>query len=222
MRRNFVLLLGCGLIGSWMIYAFLPEPKYPELQSAAECFHQLIEPYPPIATMCSDASTEELAPDQATYRLEVRLVSVPFGISTSNVPPLSGYLTNVHEFMEMVQGDVRCATLQFPACFISDAKPATMSSGSGSMHIQVKKTNDHFELKYTQASGITYTQEFELPEGVSFATNLGEHPVIPCRIRIGPPLPALLAFLNPLFTRTALNRREEFLLLRYFEIEAKE
>ncbi len=224
MRRYLLLLLGCGLIGSWMIYSFVPKPKsqYPELWSAAEFFHQLIEPYPPVATMCAGTPTEELLPDQATYRLEVRLVTVPFGVPPSPVPPLSGYLNDISffQFMEGVQGDVRCSTLQFPRCTLSDAKSATISSGS--FTIQVKKTNDHLVLNYTQTSGITYTQEFDLPEGATFATNLGEHPVLPCRVRVGPSFPSFLSFLNPLFTRSALLQEELFLLLKYSEIEAKE
>jgi len=222
MRRYLLLLLACGLIGSWMIYSLVPKPSYPELWSAAEFFHQLIEPYPPVATMCAGTPTEEMPPDQATYRLEVRLVTVPFGVPPSPVPPLSGYLNDISffQFMEGVQGDVRCSTLQFPRCTLSDAHMATMDSGV--FIVQVKKTNDHMVLSYTQTSGITYTQEFDLPEGITFATNLGEQPIANCRIRTGPPLPDFLSFLDPLFTRTASLRQEMFLLLKYSEIEAKE
>jgi hypothetical protein len=219
MRRYLLLLLVFGLIGSWMIYTFVPQPKYPELRSAAEFFHQLIEPYPPVATMCAGTTTEELPPDQATYRLEVRLVTIPFGVPPSPVPPLSGYLNDISffQFMEGVQGDVRCSTLMCPACTLSDAKSATISSGA--FTIQVKKTNDHLLLNYTQPSGITYTQEFDLPEGITFVTNLGEQSVRPCRVRVGPSFPSFLSFLDPLFTRSALLQEEMFLLLKYTEIE---
>ena len=219
MRRYLLLLLCIGLIGVWLIYLLTPTRQYPELWSAAEFFHQLIEPCPPTFNMCAGAPREEMAPDRATYRLEVRLATIPFGSPPCRVPPLSGYLTdlNFFQFMEGVQGDVRCSTLQCPACTISNAQSATISSGS--MNIQVKKHNDHFELKYTQASCFTYTQEFDLPEGVDFATNLGEHPVINAKYRSGPSLPAYLSFLDPLFVRTAPLQLEEFLLLKYSEIE---
>lgn len=90
------------------------------------------------------------------------------------------------------------------------------------MGIQVKKTNDHLVLNYTHYTGTKFTQEFDLPERVTFATNLGKHSVVNYQIRTGPSLPDFLSFLNPLFTRTrtVTYRQEEFLLLSYSEIEA--
>ncbi|HQR06773.1 MAG TPA: hypothetical protein PLN21_08130 [Gemmatales bacterium] len=220
MRRYLLLLLGGGILGCWLIYSLVPEPRYPELWSAVDFFHLLIEPFPPLATMCPDTATDEPVPDQANYQLEVRHVSVPYGTSPHGIPPLSGYLNDIsfYQFMEGVQGDVRCSTYMFPVCTISNAKPAKISVGS--MTIQVKKTNEHMVLYYTHPCGTTFTQEFDLPEGIIFATNLGEHPALPIQIRIGPLFPAYLSFMNPLFTRTAMLRREEFLLLSYSEIEA--
>lgn len=213
MRRFLLLLLCCGLIGTWLIYFLVPAPRHPELWGAAEVFHQFIEPCPPTFNMCAGAANDEPVPDQATYRLEVRVVTIPFGTPPITVPLFTGYLSDLNhfQFLQGVMGDVRCSTLVWPVSTISDAKQATMSSGSVS--IQVKKTNDHFELKYTQPSGITYTQEFDLPEGITFATNLGEHPVIQTNYRIGPSL------LDPLFIRIAPLQYEQFLLFKYSEIE---
>jgi len=171
--------------------------------------------------MCGGSVTEEALPDQATYRLEVRIVEIPFGKPHSAIPPLSGYLTDINffQFMEGVQGDIRCSIWQWPASTISNEQPATFNNTP--VKIQLKKTNDHFELKYTQASGITYTQDFDLPEGVAFATNLGEHRVLDCRYHTGPRLPLYFSFLDPLFTETVPLQREMFLLVKYHEIEVE-
>lgn len=219
MRRYVLLLITCGVIGSWLIYSLLPNPRDPDDQNGAEFFYQLIEPFPP-ATMCIDSPTEEPFTDQITYRLEVRLVTVPFGASDNPIPSINGYVSDFYQFMDMVYGDVRCTTDLFPDRTISNANTATTSLGP--LTIQVKKTNDHLVLNYKQPSGVTFTQEFDLPEGAIFATNLGEKPATPIRIPTGPMFIRYVPFLNQLFTRPSLLRREEFLLLSYSEIEMKE
>jgi hypothetical protein len=219
MRRYFVLLICMGILGTGIIYHLLPAPKPPFSLCNAKYFHKLIETYPPDTTVCVGAEMEDIVPDQATYRLEIRIVQIPIGSPTCSIPPLSGYLTDVSffQFMEGVMGDIRCSTLQWPAATISNAQTVTFNDTP--VKIQVKKTNDHFELNYTQASGNTYTQEFDLPEGIAFATNLVEHPVISCRYRRGPSILSSLPFLDPLFTETVALQRELFLLLKYHEIE---
>jgi hypothetical protein len=43
--------------------------------------------------------------------------------------------------------------------------------------VQLEKARNHFRLTNIAASGTTYVQDFELPEGETFVTNLGEHPL---------------------------------------------
>ncbi len=200
---------------AWIL---LPSKKKQEWQCIADPFHQLIEPYPPCDSMCTGEVLDDLVPDRATYRLELQIVTVPYGRSPCVIPPTSGYVTNRFQFNQQAQGDVRCNIIDCPRCTVSNGKAASINSGSWT--VLVKKSNNHFHLEYTLASGNTYLQDFELPEGVTFATNLGEHPVVNCCISTGPNIfPFDLSIFNPLFIRHETFQMEEFLLLKIVEAE---
>jgi hypothetical protein len=193
-------------------------PKQRTWYCMADCFHQLIEPYPPYDSMCGDTETEGSAFDRAAYRLDVRIVTVPYGRGASAVPPLSGYVTSRWQFFEGVQGDVRCSIFTLPESVVREGTPAGWRFGP--LALQVSKVGRHFQLDYTQGSGVTYAQEFELPVGVTFATNLREIPVQNfCQ---SPGLPSCLSMLDRWLTWWEPVQMECFVLVSYSEIEGDE
>lgn len=75
----------------------------------AEPFHQLIAPYPLSATLCEVTAPENTIPDNGTYQIKLRIVSVIYGHSDAPIPPLSGYVSDYQEFMDGIEG--MCAAI---------------------------------------------------------------------------------------------------------------
>jgi hypothetical protein len=200
-------------------------PRKPAWYCMADTFHRLIEPLPPGAMMGVEGEAEE---EGAIYRLELRFASVVYGRGASEVPPLSGYLTgpNHYTFMEGIQGDVRCNTLQLPSITMREGMPAVVATGSSTSTLvfKVSKAGRQLRLDYTPTyqaySGVTYSQEFDLPAGVTFVTNLGIHPV---QVNWRSPewLPEFLN-INRWFGWQETMQMEHFVMLRYTRLEKGE
>jgi hypothetical protein len=75
--------------------------------------HHLLEAHPTDAIQCNGTIEEAGQPDLATYSVELQLVTVVYGRGDSAVPPISGYLFNLLEFVEIAQGDVRMISKPF-------------------------------------------------------------------------------------------------------------
>lgn len=216
-RRHYQYLVCCLIIVCACSVPFV-FPRQEKWVCIAEPFHRLIEPYPTFVYPCTGVPWNDAAPDRGKYRLEVRLVTAVYGRGASEVPPRSGYLSDELPFMTLVMGDVRHSTLQFPSLIIENGRAANWNAGN--LTLQLEKHHDHFRMKYTAPRGITYTQDFDLPEGEIFVTNLGEHPV--ASGRTSPQLPDLLSFMQHALSKTEPYQMEWFFLIKYNELDTSE
>jgi hypothetical protein len=208
MRRfQNILLLGFCLACLCSIYLLITVPKKNELHHLVGRFHSLIEPNAQHVEMCGGP----LANEGATYRLELWIVMIPYRKGKCEVPPLSGYVTSLHRFLEEVQGSIDCSALHAPPFFLSDDQEVGLNSG---FVFKLKKFNEHFHLKYTLDSGATYSQEFDLPEGEIFVTTLAEHPM--STIMEKQILPSFLSRFQPY----SPCQMQHLLLIRYHEVES--
>ena len=122
--------------------------------------------------------------------------------------------------MTAAQGDVRSSLYMFPIQTLLDGKPTTWNFGS--FIVRVEKSHDHFRLINTEPSGTTYVQEFELPEGETFVTNLGEHP-LRANSAYEVVLPGFLSqFQSYMPVDPTPWQMEQFLLVRYGTVDESE
>jgi hypothetical protein len=190
----------------------LVQKKPDEWECQAAYFHQLIEPQPICAIQCNGTFEEADQPDYAMYAVELQVVTVVYGRSASAVPPISGYLSDPFEFVAAAQGDVRNDVQTFRATTLMNGT-ATWKIKAGL--VQLEKSHDHFRLTNT-ASGTTHVQEFELPEGETFVTNLGEQPILIGYANYKVVLPTFLSwFQSSMPVDSQPWQMERFLLVRH-------
>lgn len=180
-------------------------------------FHQFIEAYPPTEVMCGKSLSEEAAPHTGYYRLELQVAETVLGTGTpfQEISPCHGYLHDCDAFIERVQGDIRCSLLVLPVCTLQDHDTTTIRSGA---HIiKVVKSGEHFTIDFTDSHGMTRSDAFELPEGVTYATNIGEHQTR--EYWTNPDLPFFLSVFQSAFRKKHKLQQESFLLVKYSAIE---
>jgi len=221
MRRYCCYLLGCFLVAVCVCRLFFPVQKKEEWECS---FHQLIElyqlidPHPMYTIQCHGAFAE--ADQPSAYSVELQLVTMVYGRGASVVPPLSGYLSNPFEIIEIAQGDVRCDVQSYQTCILKDRQAVSWNTKAGA--VALEKSHDHFRIINKAASGTTYVQEFELPEGETFATNLGEQYVLPS----GSYKVVLPHFLSWFQSYMPVDSRplqmERFLVVRYGTVDESE
>lgn len=209
--RHYKILLALLVLSVALVALILTRPKSTRLHHMVDQIHSLIQPFPETYQMCQLADEVRQASRDAKYRLEVRIVTLPYCKGKCEVPPISGYLNNIEQFMmmEAVQGCLECSTLQWPTLEIAEGQTI---HNIANYQINVIKKNDRFFLEYSWGNGFIYSYEFDLPEGKTFVCSHGQHGMqMQCDYAI--------PFVPSRYQPRSMYQTECLLLVRYQEIE---
>jgi hypothetical protein len=210
--RHSKILFAISVLSIALVALIFTKPKSNGLHYMVDRMHSLIQPFPETYQMCHLSDVVSEASQDAKYRLEIRIVSLPYCKGKCEVPPISGYLNDWQflKLMDEVQGNIACSTLMWPKLEITEG-PNNFSIAN--YQIALTKHNDRLFLKYSWGNGFTYSHEFDVPEGMTFVCSCGEHGM--ANVAEPPLYPDWLSRFQPY----SMYQSECLLLVKYQEIE---